>query len=293
MNNILISLLCCPICNSRFNVKSSEIRCMENHHIFKLKEGIPILLDYDNLPKHSKDQQLYFEKNMQKTTIESFQNMEPWKLQYIKRFENNFGQIKNKLILEIGIGDGYMAFGLARLGAKVIACDITLSNLVTLKKLAKDLGVANNLSFVCCSADKLPIKNNSLDYLVMNSVLEHIPEEAKAINEIKRTLKKDGGLMLTVPLRYKYIFPPLLPLNIFHDKIIGHLRRYDEKILGNKFNNWQMKKIYFTGHPTKVIKVIINSVIKIFDEGNIEKEDMKSTRIKLWASNVISFFNKK
>jgi len=290
MNSILNKLLCCPTCYSVLIVNSKEIICSKNNHKYKLHKGIPVLIDYSTLPTHSKKQQIYFEKKMSKVTIESFKNMDAWKDQYLKRFSDNFKQVKNKSILEIGIGDGYMSYGLAKLGAQVIACDITFSNLVTLKKLARQLGVEQNLSFICCSADELPIKKNSIDYFVMNSVLEHVSQETKAIDEIKRVLKKEGGLMLTVPLRYKYIFPPLLPLNIFHDRRIGHLRRYDEVSLRNKLNGLQIKKVYFTGHPIKVIKVVINSIVRIFDEKKIEKEDAKSNQIKLWSSNLIAFF---
>lgn len=289
MNSTLKKFLCCPVCYSKFSVTNNKLVCSDNKHKFTIKQEIPILLDYPSLPKHSKDQQVYFEKNMQETTLDSFKNMDAWKLQYLERFSDNFKRIKNKYILEVGIGDGYMAFGLARLGAKVIACDITFSNLITLKKIAKDLGVGSNLSFICCSADKLPLKKDSLDYFVMNSVLEHISEEMKAIDEIKRVLKKGGGLMLTVPLRFRYIFPPLIPLNIFHDIRIGHLRRYDEASLRNKLNGLQIKKVYFTGHPFKVIKVVINSIVKIFDEKKIEEEDIKLNNKKLWSSNLIAF----
>lgn len=290
MKSILKEFLHCPLCYSKLNTINNKLVCTNNRHKFVIKQDIPILLDYPSLPKHSKNQQSYFEKNMQKKTIQDFKNMDPWKLQYITRFKNNFKLLRNKHILEIGIGDGYMAFGLAKLGAKVIACDITFSNLINLKKLAKNLGVENNLSFICCSADKVPFKNGSLDYFVMNSVLEHIPQETKAIDEIKRVLKKEGGLMLTIPLKLRYIFPPLLPLNILHDIRIGHLRRYDEKLLRIKFDGLQLKKTYYTGHPIKVMKVVINSIFKIFDEKKIEEEDTKFNNTKLWSSNLIAFF---
>lgn len=293
MNSALKELLCCPLCYFRLNLINNKLICFSNQHEFLIKQGIPILLDYPNLPKHSKNQQSYFEKNMQKPTLESIENMDAWKLRYLERFTDNFKLLKNKYVLEVGIGDGYMAIGLAKLGARVIACDITFSNLITLKKIAKSLRLESSISFICCSADKLPIKNDSLDYYVMNSVLEHIPDELKTIADIKRVLKKGGGLMLTVPVKYRYIFPPLLLLNIFHDKRIGHLRRYDEILLKRKFSGLQIMKTYFTGHPIKVIKVVINAIVKIFDESKIEDEDMKLDHSKLWSSNLIAFFTNK
>lgn len=293
MNNTLKKYLLCPSCKSSLEERNNKLICTTNRHSFEINHGIPVLLDYTNLHRHSKNQQTHFEKTTEKRTIDSVKHMKPHEIQYLKRFVDNFKKIKNSLILEVGTGSGYMSFGLAKCGAKVIACDITINNLIILKEFAKTLGLENNILFVCCSADQLPFKNNTFDYFVINAVLEHIPRELEAINEIERTLKKGGGLMITVPILYKYIFPLLLPVNFLHDKRIGHLRRYDETSLKNKFPHFFLKRVYFTGHTLKVIKFLINLLVKIFDEQVIEMEDAKRAKNKIWSSNVIAFFQKK
>lgn len=283
----------CPMCLYSLTKRGQTLICPKNKHRFRVEQGIPILLDYSSLSLHSQKQQAYFEKNIRKPKINLLKKMDNWKIQYLERFVENFKKTNNKLVIEIGTGSGYMAIGLAKLGANVIACDITLKNLINLKRFAKILGIEKNLFFVCCSADRLPFKNNTCDYYVLNSVLEHIQRESKAISEIRRVLKKSGGLMITVPIKYKYIFPLLLPVNILHDIRIGHLRRYDDTSLNNKFKDFSLRKIYFTGHLEKVIKVMINMIIKVFDEKAIEDEDQKKNNIKLWSSNLIAFLHKK
>lgn len=293
MNNTLAKNLRCPLCLSVLRKISHALVCSKSKHRFSIEQDIPILLDYSNVPIHSQKQQFHFEKVINKPTVNSLTNMKHWKTRYLERFVNNFKAIKNKSVVEIGTGGGYMAIGLAKLGAKVIACDITIENLITLKRLAKTLGLESNLLFVRCSADQLPFKSNVFDYFVINSVLEHIPAEKKAINEIKRMLKKGGGLMITVPVKYKYIFPLFIPINYLHDKRIGHLRRYDDISLRIKFRDFYMKRVYFTGHPLKVAKFIVNNLVKIFDDHRIEKDDAKKDRIKMWSSNLIAFLYKK
>lgn len=292
MKNLLVEFLRCPICCSVLRKNSSVLLCIKNKHKFVIKQGIPILLDYPNLPTHSKDQQFYFEEKMKGQIIDSVQSMNHWKIRYLERFAENFKLIENKFIVEVGTGSGYMAIGLARLGAKVTACDITFKNLVALKNFAKTSGLENNMSFVCCSADLLPFRRDVFDYFVINSVLEHIPREKEAILEIGRVLKKGGGLMITLPVKYRYIFPILLPLNYFHDKRIGHLRRYDRVSLKCKFSDFSLKRIYFTGHPLKVLRVIVNMMIKIFGEEAIEEEDRRKDNVMLWSSNLIAFLKK-
>lgn len=287
----LIRQLRCPLCFSILRKDHQTITCSQKHK-FAIKSGIPVLIDYSDLPIHSKNQQSYFESLKNAHIIDSSKNMDYWKVRYLQRFSDNFKEIKNKSVIEVGVGSGYMAVGLAKRGAKITACDITLKNLTSLKSFAR-VADLQNLSLVCCSADKLPFKDNSFDYFVLNSVLEHIPRESETIDEIGRVLKKGGELMITVPVKYKYIFPPLLPINLFHDKRIGHLRRYDDLSLRKKFPNFKVLKMYFSGHPAKVVKVVINMIIKIFDEKKIEEEDMKKDDFKLWSSNLIAFLRKK
>ncbi len=47
---------------------------------------------------------------------------------------------------------------------------------------------------------KLQFEDNSFDYILCNHVLEHITDEASALSELRRCLKTDGTLLLTVPI---------------------------------------------------------------------------------------------
>ena len=46
----------------------------------------------------------------------------------------------------------------------------------------------------------IQFKNNTFDYIIFNHVMEHIPNEKKAIREIKRVLKKNGVLIFSFPI---------------------------------------------------------------------------------------------
>lgn len=43
-------------------------------------------------------------------------------------------------------------------------------------------------------------ENNFFDYVIVNHVMEHIPKEKAAFDEIKRVLKKEGQLILSFPI---------------------------------------------------------------------------------------------
>jgi len=46
----------------------------------------------------------------------------------------------------------------------------------------------------------IPFKDNTFDYIIANHVLEHIPEDGKALLELKRVLKRTGKLILSFPI---------------------------------------------------------------------------------------------
>jgi len=57
--------------------------------------------------------------------------------------------------------------------------------------------------FIDADIKDLPFDNNSFDTVILTQVLEHIDDPFKALHEIKRVLKKDGILLLSVPFMYQ------------------------------------------------------------------------------------------
>ena len=280
-----------PYTKSNIKIKDKNVLNSENH-IYEINREIPVLIDASKINEHLRNQIKYFEDEMTDTFNQY--ELEEWQKNYVNLFLSNFSDIKGKLILDCGSGTGYLSIELAKRGALVISCDLTLMNLVKLKDTAKKMGIEDNIAFVCCSAEDLPFKDNIFDYFISNAVIEHLPREINAIREIDRVTKKDGGIMVTVPLSYKYLNPLFLPLNYVHDQRIGHLRRYNEPILVKKFNDFKLKQTYYTGHTMKVVKVLFNILMRkeIFNNAIIEKKDRKKINKKWFASNIICFFER-
>ena len=280
----------CPKCKSGLLKTHHGYSCHECDSRYDILNNIPILVDLNSLPKQLENQIQYFEK--EKISTRKKYSVSPWQKNYVKRFLDNFELIEDKKILDCGTGSGYMAIELAKLGAKVVACDLTLNSLIRLKEVTKNLKSKHKIEFVCCTADELPFRSSYFDYFISNAVLEHIPREKKAIEEINRVTSSKAGMMVTVPIMFKYIFPLLRPINWIHDKKIGHLRRYDLRSIISKFKNWKIINIYYTGHLSKVVKTLSNIIIKIFDEESIEIQDSTQTSIPSNSSNIICFLKK-
>lgn len=105
--------------------------------------------------------------------------------------------IKNRTVLEVGCGRGYLAKRLAKKN-KVTACDIVIPEKL---KSAND-----SVKYLEADIEALPFKDKSFDYVVTTHTLEHVQNLPKAVSELRRVAKK--GLVIVVPKQrpYKYTF---------------------------------------------------------------------------------------
>lgn len=238
-----------------------------------------------------KRQKAFFNKEF--SQIKKY-HLASWQLSYVQRIKKYLlkQDYKGKTILDIATGTGYIAVEMAKLGANVVACDLSSMSIKNLEKYKKKFGLSN-LRLHICPAENIPLPSGSVDYIVANAILEHISNEEEAIDEWKRLLKKNGRMFITVPIRFRYVWPFLWPINYFQDKHIGHLRRYDLQSLEEKFN-LRVLNVFYTGHLFKVISAIITVFIRSERLSEFsEKIDAKQEDKRYGASNIIVLFENK
>ena len=268
--------------------------CEKCDQVYQIKNGIPILTDLNHLSGHQRQQIDYFQKHSI-MTIAAYE-LEEWHKSFISRFRENFPEIKNKLVIDAGIGQGYMTIELAKAGAILLSFDLAFSALARLKTVVEKNGLADRVFLVCCSAEALAFKTNIADYFIANAVLEHLEKEKEAIQEIARVSKKKSGLMITVPLSYRYLHHLFIFKCLVQDRIIGHLRRYDEKNLRERFRGlgYQVKKVYYSGHFLKVMLTVL--LVQPWKSRvwakKAEEIDRKQENIKYGASNLAVMFQR-
>lgn len=286
---INLDFICCPSCSGKLKNHTEMLSCISCGATYDCVESVPVFLPDKNISNHLQHQIDYFEEYSRSENY-----LSEWQKSYVDRLLENIKIHQDMVVLDCGAGSGYMTIELAKRGCFVIATDLTLKSMVRLNNIANKLGLGDRIMCICSVAEILPTPENCIDVYISNAVLEHVIEEEKAINEIARVVKKQGFVMVAVPLAYKYINPILLLPNIIHDKHIGHLRRYTKEILKDRFLavNISIFGTYYTGHTSKVLKVLINSIYHVFDEKLIEIKDRKKENEKIFASNIICFFKK-
>lgn len=119
----------------------------------------------------------------------------------------------NKIVLDIASGEGYGSYLLSKNALKVIGVDIDLVSVNNAnKKYSK-----NNLKFLEGSADKIPLEDNSVDFVVSFETIEHHDKHNEMLLEIKRVLKEDGILIMSSPDK-RYYSDLTGQVNPFHIK---------------------------------------------------------------------------
>ena len=121
---------------------------------------------------------------------------------YIKEFAfGEFVNIKNKTILEIGVGAGIDFIEFLKKGAICYGIDATKSAINETKKNISYALPNNNFKLKYLekiNAEKLPFKDNYFDIVYSHGVLHHAKNTMKCISEAERVLKKGGTLKLMV-----------------------------------------------------------------------------------------------
>ena len=145
-------------------------------------------------------------------------------------------------VLDMGCGAGRHAFEMYRRGADVIAFDQDADELSGVRDLFVAMEEAGEVP-AGAEADvkegdalSLPFADGEFDRIVAAEVLEHIPADIQAIQELARVLRPGGTMAVSVP-RW---FPELVCWKLsddYHNTPGGHIRIYSDKELVGKVVN--------------------------------------------------------
>ena len=108
-------------------------------------------------------------------------------------------------VLDLGCGAGRHAFEMYRRGADVIAFDQDADELSAVRDLFGAMKAAGEVP-AGAEADikegdalSLPFADGEFDRVVAAEILEHIPADVQAIDELVRVLRPGGTVAVTVP----------------------------------------------------------------------------------------------
>ena len=145
--------------------------------------------------------------------------------QIIDQIISNIKLKKKNNILDFGSGSGVNLNMLEKYGL----VDIHEKN-----KFAR-IAIKNKNKKIKNLYSTLKIKKNFYDLILIADVIEHVRQPKNLLRNLKKFLKKDGRILITVPA-YQFLFSK-------KDEALGHYRRYNKKILKNELTEFNIEKI--------------------------------------------------
>jgi len=159
---------------------------------------------------------------------------------------------KKNNILDFGAGSGVNLDMLRKHGL----VDIHEQNKYARTVIKKNKNIKNLYS-------TLKIKNDFYDLILMADVIEHVKQPKKLLKDLKKFLKKDGRILITVPA-YQFLFSK-------KDEVLGHHRRYDKKRLKNELKGFKIENISYFNTFLCVPIVIMTLINKFLNRDYIKK----------------------
>lgn len=140
------------------------------------------------------------------------------------------------IVLDAGCGTGLLAFGaLDRIGegGRVIGVDVSPNALEELRRVATDLGAADQIEPRVGSVLALPLETASVDAAVDRSVLIYVDDKLAAAREYARVLRPGGRVSIFEPInaeaRHEYGFD-LGPMRALHGRVEARKQAETDRI---------------------------------------------------------------
>ena len=102
---------------------------------------------------------------------------------------------KQKTVMDLGSGTGYLALEISKLANLVFAVDQSHNMLDQLMYKAKS-NQLNNVFTIKSDIQSIAFLSNQIDVITMNMALHHMPSPNEVIKEMYRLLKDDGRVVI-------------------------------------------------------------------------------------------------
>lgn len=166
----------------------------------------------------------------------------------LKKYKN----LKNSKILDIGTGSGVIAHEIGKISKNVFAADVRDERVLK-----------SNYTFKKIRNEKLPFKDKEFDIVISNHVMAHVKDNELHLKEVKRILKDDGIVYLSMLNRlwpmepnFNLLFLSWLPKKLadFYVRLAREGKHYNVNPLA--YHNFIKKVKKYFSYEDITIKII-------------------------------------
>jgi len=205
-SNRLRQIAVCPLCHAALDWGDPAVRCTGCETLFPVIGGMPRFTAPDRPLARADEFQSALMSNATLTARVFNLGRKVISSEYMPRdhVREFLGQVRpGEIVVELGSGN-------RRLAPEVINVD---------------LFPFANVDFVA-EAERTPIRSGSVDRVVLDTVLEHVPEPHKVVDEIFRILRPGGTAVCLAPFIFPYHAYPRHYFNMSTDGLEFLFRRF-------------------------------------------------------------------
>ncbi|AZO38013.1 MAG: methyltransferase domain-containing protein [Mesorhizobium sp.] len=198
--------LVCPTCYAELAAGPTTLTCKSCSTIYPIRQGIPFFVEPP--ARQGFDASFHEEVYAGTSTRARLYNS----LKRLVTSEYSPHDTLNSFLASVPEHAMVIEFGS---GARRIRSDV----------LNIDLFPAPNVDLVA-NIEHTPLSSNSVDYVILDSVIEHVPNPAAVVDEVLRVLRPGGKLLCINPFLFPYHGYPAHYCNFTKDGIEQLLRRF-------------------------------------------------------------------
>lgn len=191
MDELFLSILCCPKCKGKLVEKNSGLECIQCNRGFKIIDGIPELLNQEDvLGNKAKVANIRLHDSQARYYDEIHRHIEEEGI-FVKEIFRGI-QAEGINLLDVGTGTGFIPTNILEQGRRIFCLDISRALLKeALEKLKGRCSYG-----IRADAENLPLADETIDIITSSSLLHHLPNYQKCLEEMGRVLKKNGTLVI-------------------------------------------------------------------------------------------------
>ena len=139
---------------------------------------------------------------------------------------------KNSKILDVGCGAGVMAKEVANRGYEIFGMDYSYNMIKKAEAICK-VSTKSGITFFQGDIEFLPFKDSVFDMVICLGVITYLKSEQKALQEMSRTLKPNGTIILSI--LNKLSLAKCLDMSVL-------VRRRIQRMAGNRIVSWKKRR---------------------------------------------------
>lgn len=177
----------------------TTINMLEIYNNASFEDLLTLILSEVKLPPEIIEDSLSYYRNQE-------ERAEKMTAMFLNQTSNSFGLSTKFRAVDLGCGSGAGILSLVKSFEQVIGVDTSMPQLLLGKKSLEQTE-NQNFILICASADAIPLRSSTVNYIQSTNVLEHLIELPPVVEEISRVLCDQGVFAADSRNKYDVFFP--------------------------------------------------------------------------------------